>query len=1025
MSGRRDVTPAGAGSSASVAGMAADPGGAGGVFVGVRRFQGGDLKEISCAVDDAVDLAHLFVVELERIAPQRACLSLAGEPSKQRSVRRLEELTALGVERVESTRNRVFEQIERYGSSTAEGELFVLSFATHGFQQGEEQYLAASDSSRSLLSITALGLDQLSRVVGRARASLRLLLIDSCREHYAESRGMTSARSASDGFQRALARFGDEVVLCAAPEGGFAFEDRERRNGVFTAAVLDGLAGEAPVDEEGYVTLDTLSDYVNQRVVRWVRENQPHACADSYPGILVEMPRSAGALRLASPDEVRRRRLEARRRAALELLRRHLQEPLAGRHYDAAQALLAGAADDAVEETLLEHLEHLDGSERSRSAVAYYLERYRGGEDPRQGAAEAGADTVSPSGHASPEASESTLRQALDLWYGLSGTVDHPRVRTLLLRAVEEGDVAASVWLAWLRTVGAVGFRRDPAAADAVGAEEISQLEAEAAEGRTEAGVVRSLAAYDGVGAESDPQAAVRWARWAAERGDSVGMNILGCAYSDGSGVERNSVEAVRWLREAARLGNLTAECNLGVNDRRGEGVPRDPASAVERFRHAAEANHVRAMRLLAGCLSDGEGVERDEEAAFGWYRRAANLGDAKAMGELGVRLAGGRGAPRDLRKAVEWCRHGAELGDPFSAAYLAALHADGTGVEQSYEEARRWFERAVELGYASAHQTVGEFFENGHGVERDPGTAAEWYRRGAEAGHAGCCGSLARLHLLGEGVEEDEAEALRWAKRGAEAGDPVAMRLYAVCLREGYGVDPDLDRAVGWYREAADRGDTMSLRVLAELHSAGEGVEESEEGAAGWYRRAAEAGDPVAMGELGLRYEKGRGLDADPEEAVAWYRRGAAADDAASMRLLAWCFDKGLGVEADPAAALAWNRRAAELGDVLAMNNLGVLHEHGKGVEADATEAVAWYRKAAAAGSPWGMFNLGRHHLEGDGVERDAVAARHWLTRARDAGHPAAGALLERLAEPDETFWQRAREMWSELYRRNVQEVH
>ena len=51
-----------------------------GLFVGVSRFEDASFARIPFAVDDAVDLAHLFTLELELVRPANIALHLSVHP---------------------------------------------------------------------------------------------------------------------------------------------------------------------------------------------------------------------------------------------------------------------------------------------------------------------------------------------------------------------------------------------------------------------------------------------------------------------------------------------------------------------------------------------------------------------------------------------------------------------------------------------------------------------------------------------------------------------------------------------------------------------------------------------------------------------------------------------------------------------------------------------------------------------------------------------------------------------------------
>lgn len=52
---------------------------------------------------------------------------------------------------------------------------------------------------------------------------------------------------------------------------------------MFTAAVLDGLRGEAKATVDGWITVRTLADFVQQQVAGWVRRNRPDHAAIEQP----------------------------------------------------------------------------------------------------------------------------------------------------------------------------------------------------------------------------------------------------------------------------------------------------------------------------------------------------------------------------------------------------------------------------------------------------------------------------------------------------------------------------------------------------------------------------------------------------------------------------------------------------------------------------------------------------------------------------------------------------------------------
>ncbi|MFH5806923.1 hypothetical protein, partial [Alienimonas sp. DA493] len=76
----------------------AAPAGSAGLFVGVNEFTdpSGKVGDLRFAVNDAVELAHLFALELRLIPAENCTLALSGEPEGDAATTRLAALRAAG-----------------------------------------------------------------------------------------------------------------------------------------------------------------------------------------------------------------------------------------------------------------------------------------------------------------------------------------------------------------------------------------------------------------------------------------------------------------------------------------------------------------------------------------------------------------------------------------------------------------------------------------------------------------------------------------------------------------------------------------------------------------------------------------------------------------------------------------------------------------------------------------------------------------------------------------------------------------
>jgi hypothetical protein len=246
------------------------------LFVGVRKFESEEIVEVPYAVDDAVDLAHRFILDsrIGLVRAQRSVLALSGKPVKPETQQRLAELIEAGVRVEPATQTDLVLLLEKQAELAGANGILIVSVASHGFTAAEsgEAYILGSTSVFRYPD-TALAAARLFDIVSRSRARRSLVLVDACRDRVTEGTrgGEPDPRSAAPHLER-MQRVAGQVVFYAAAAGHYAYDDHALRNGVFTRAVLDGLSCTASKNRE-VITVAALRDTVSRRVLHWLREH--------------------------------------------------------------------------------------------------------------------------------------------------------------------------------------------------------------------------------------------------------------------------------------------------------------------------------------------------------------------------------------------------------------------------------------------------------------------------------------------------------------------------------------------------------------------------------------------------------------------------------------------------------------------------------------------------------------------------------------------------------------------------------
>lgn len=247
------------------------------VFVGVREFpDDASIAEVKYAVDDAVDLAYVLSSDPQTrlVDPKRVVLALSGNPQKNASKDRLKLLENAGALVRDPTLTEIIKLLESQAKSVGKNGILIVAFATHGISEEGTQYLL---TSTSLLKhrTTSVSETMVRDIVSQWRVPRSLILLDACRQRLTRDArtGDADPRSVA-GLMRAMAAIHGQVVFSAATAGQYAYDDDTRRNGVFTAAVIEGLQCRARVNKQGFVTVDSLHAYVEEQVLSWVRRNK-------------------------------------------------------------------------------------------------------------------------------------------------------------------------------------------------------------------------------------------------------------------------------------------------------------------------------------------------------------------------------------------------------------------------------------------------------------------------------------------------------------------------------------------------------------------------------------------------------------------------------------------------------------------------------------------------------------------------------------------------------------------------------
>ena len=666
------------------------------------------------------------------------------------------------------------------------GDTVLIALAGHGvqFKKNADQYFCPMDAQLSDKN-TLISIGEIYKELEKCHASVRLLLVDACRNNPQTERARSAGEVEIESVTRPPAQEppGGVAALFSCKGGEKAFEHEELRHGVFFHFIIEGLRGKADADHDRKVDLDELMLYAKKQVPEYVRTKLGAVQTPENRGL------TAGVVPIINLDKLRRAALGITA-GVWEIVPKEIHEKMPpgylieGVHAGSAAekaGLKAGDVIVAVEGHPLKNNSELasillpfgPGSEVS-------LNVWRDGKvETRKCSLEERADAARTAQAYRKEADEGKpwAQRNLARFYrdGEGIPQNDGEAAKWFRKAAEQGDAQAQNSLAWL-------YQR-------------------------------------GRGVPADQAQAFEWYKKAADTGYRIAQNHLASMYELGKGTTKDIAEAARWRQKSAENGYASAQYNLARIYLSGQGVSRNEQEAMKWAQKAAAQNYPPALRLCGRMFERGQGAPKDSAKAVEWYRKAVEHGYPQAYSDLAPYYLTGKDVAKDTAEAVRLYQEGADLRDAKSQDQLGVIYEEGKLAPKNLVEAANLYRAAAEANQLEAQYRLGSCLAAGRGVAKNETEAVRWYRKAADRGHSRACLALAICYRDGKtGVGQSDAEALKWSRKAAEKGLASGQYLLGSLLEQGRGTQKNLKEATSWYRKAAAQNDPQAKARLAEL---------------------------------------------------------------------------------------------------------------------------------------------------------------------------------------------------------------
>lgn len=179
----------------------------------------------------------------------------------------------------ETSKDAVKNAFAKVQNSIKPNDLFVFYISSHGLidtVDGEEQYYLLTSNvfflSSHQIQRQALSQKEIADLVGNVPTQKKFILFDTCHagrgtqsifgESFRHGRGLTESAAV-----KLLQRTIGGSVISSSSDIHTAFEGYQER-GLFSYVLNEGLKGKAEATKEGFITIETLTEYVQSEMTR-------------------------------------------------------------------------------------------------------------------------------------------------------------------------------------------------------------------------------------------------------------------------------------------------------------------------------------------------------------------------------------------------------------------------------------------------------------------------------------------------------------------------------------------------------------------------------------------------------------------------------------------------------------------------------------------------------------------------------------------------------------------------------------
>ena len=219
--------------------------------VGVSNYDDEGLDDLPNATNDAWAVAEMLKNAPGGFPAENLVLLSDGEMASNRK----------------PTRSIVLRHLNAHLALTGPEDTLLVYFAGHGVTEDGELFLLPADAAAGAVKLTGISYAEFMKGIEGCRAKRKIVILDACHSATGRSVHPMSQAAIAEIEHHSEAEGTVTLPSCGADE--VSHESDVAPHGAFTYFLLQGLAGEADIDFDGYISASELAEYTWDATRRW------------------------------------------------------------------------------------------------------------------------------------------------------------------------------------------------------------------------------------------------------------------------------------------------------------------------------------------------------------------------------------------------------------------------------------------------------------------------------------------------------------------------------------------------------------------------------------------------------------------------------------------------------------------------------------------------------------------------------------------------------------------------------------